>query len=184
MSDRELVAAAGKLKRIKRQGWLDAGIPAGEAESVADHSFRVAFIAAFIAPPRSASPRPKGSRREGGLDVLKMVRMALLHDLAEHKVGDLTPRSGVSRGRKARMEEETVRQFGNREVLSLWKEFDENISPEARLVHEADVLERVIQAKEYAARRTGKRLDRFWKGWRRQVRSARFRALMEARVTR
>jgi len=184
MSDRKLVAAAGKLKRIKRQGWLDAGMPGSEAESVADHSFRVAFIAAFIAPPPTLSNRAKGAGRARELDVLRMVRMALVHDLAEHSVGDLTPRSGVSRRKKARMEEEVVRRFGNGEVLSLWKEFDENISPEARLVHEADVLERVIQAKEYAARRTGKRLDRFWKGWRRQVRSARFRALMEARVTR
>lgn len=170
MSDRKLVDAAGKLKRIKRQGWLDAGIPEGVAESVADHSFRVAFIAAFLAPSDS-------------LDALKMVRMALVHDLAEAEVGDLTPRSGVTQERKSRLEGEAIRRLENERILSLWKEYEEGESPEARLVHEADVLERVLQAKQYAARGTGKRLDRFWKGWRRQVRSARLRALVEARVT-
>ncbi len=165
MSDKRLVAAAGKLKTVKRQGWVDAGIPGGDVESVADHSFRVAFIVAFIAPA-------------GGHDPLKAVRMALLHDLAESAVGDLTPSSGVTARRKARMEREAFKRLGSGELLALWREFDEGSSPEAKLVRQADILERVIQAGEYDARGAGRDLARFRKGWRANVLPARFRELV------
>lgn len=167
MSDRELVVAAGALKRVKRQGWLDAGIPRAEVESVADHSFRVAFFAAFLAPSDS-------------LDVLKMVRMALVHDLAEAVVGDLTPRSGVTRKKKSRMEERIIRGLGNEMLLSLWKEYENGMTPEARMVREADVAERVLQALEYCG--SGHPLERlahFLRGWEGEVREGRLRRSIE-----
>jgi len=40
-----LAKKAGKLKEIKRGGWLRVGI--GKAESVACHSYRVAFLLEF-----------------------------------------------------------------------------------------------------------------------------------------
>jgi len=146
MSELDIIRAAGKLKRVKRQGWLDAGVK--DAESVADHCYRTALIVAFCAEGADTGPR-KG-KRGGRLDVLKAVRMALIHDIAEAEVGDLTPRSGVPQAEKARREEEAVRRLGDRRVLELWREFDEGKSPEARVVREADVQERTIQATEYS----------------------------------
>jgi len=151
MSGTKLVNAAGKLKRIKRQGWLDAGIPKEQAESVADHSFRTALLVAFLTDPE--------------LDMAKALKMALVHDLGEAEVGDLTPRSHVPRTKKAQMEEAAVRALDNDEVLALWREFEEGKSPEAKAVREADRYEMVIQAMEYVLQgHPERRLRRFWKG--------------------
>jgi putative hydrolase of HD superfamily len=166
MSDMDILAAAGKLKRIKRQGWLDAGIPRQQVESVADHSFRVAFMAAFLAPSDS-------------LDVLKMVKMALIHDLAESVIGDLTPRSGVSKKKKALMEEEAVNRIGGGELLSLWREYDAGQTPESRLVREMDILERVMQARDYGQRHPDKDIAHFLRGWKKLIRTPQLRALMD-----
>jgi putative hydrolase of HD superfamily len=166
MTKKEVMLAAGKLKTIKRQGWLDAGIPRQHVESVADHSFRVACIAAFLAP-------------SGPLDALKMVRMALVHDMAESVTGDLTPRSGVSKKKKALMEEEAVRRLGSEELLSLWKEYDAGRTPESRLVREIDILERVVQARDYSRKHPGKDLAHFRKGWKRLIRTPQLRELLE-----
>jgi putative hydrolase of HD superfamily len=164
MSKIDLLTSAGKLKRVKRQGWLDAGIPRSEVESVADHSFRVALMAAFLV-------------QSGSLDAPKTIRMALIHDLAESTVGDLTPRSGVSRRKKALMEEEAIRRLGSKELLSLWEEYEEGRTPEARLVGEMDILERVMQAREYSKRHPDKNLAHFWKDWKKMIRTPELRAL-------
>ena len=151
MSGEKLVTAAGKLKRVKRQGWLDVGIPPERAESVADHSFRTALLVAFVSEP--------------DINMARALKMALVHDLGEAEVGDLTPRSKVPRKKKAEMEEKAIMGFGNGEVLALWREFEEGKTPEAKAVREADRYEMVIQAMEYVLQGyPEKRLRRFWKG--------------------
>ena len=81
MTDRrvppEFVEALGRLKEVPRTGWLDRGIPVGETESVADHSFGVALLGWLLAPDE--------------LDRARVVELALIHDLAESVVGDVTP---------------------------------------------------------------------------------------------
>ena len=151
MSQTKLVNAAGKLKRIKRQGWLDVKIPKAQVESVADHSFRVAILVAFLSDPE--------------MDMAKALKMALVHDLGEAEVGDLTPRSHVPRKTKAALEEKAVAALDNDEVLALWREFEEGKSREAKAVREADRYEMVIQAMEYVLQGyPEKKLRRFWKG--------------------
>ncbi len=104
--------------------------------------------------------------------------MALVHDLAESEIGDLTPRSGVPKKMKAKLERKAIRALGNKEVLALWEEYDEGRTPEARLARELDVLERVIQARDYAAGHPGARLARFWRGAGKDIRSSGLRALL------
>src|SRR4051794_15354555 len=72
-----IVEAIGRLKEIPRTGWLDRGILAEETESVADHSYGVALLAWLLAPD--------------ALDRGRVVELALIHDLAEAVVGDVTP---------------------------------------------------------------------------------------------
>jgi putative hydrolase of HD superfamily len=147
---------AGRLKRIPRTGWVECGVP--DPESVADHSFRVALMAMILAEER-------------GLDVLRVVKMALIHDLAEAETGDLTPvQKDVDPQAAKRREDEVMKKLAERlpnkarvGVESAWREFAEGATPEARLVKDADKLEMVIQASEYEG--TGcdkKRLMRFW----------------------
>lgn len=69
----------GHLKQIPRTGWLHRGVPADRVESVADHSFRVALLAWLAA---AADPT---------LDRDRILKLALIHDLAESITGDLTP---------------------------------------------------------------------------------------------
>ena len=72
------------LQRQKRTGWIKSGIE--EPESVADHSYRAALLAMVV--PLT------------GVDAGRCMRMALVHDLAESIVGDITPSCGISTDEK------------------------------------------------------------------------------------
>jgi len=74
-----------RLKRLERTGWQLRGLPDG-TESVAAHSFGVSITAMFLADEMVA--------RGMQLDVERMLRMALLHDSAETRMGDL-PRTAT-----------------------------------------------------------------------------------------
>ena len=78
----EFLRMAAGLKKIPRQGWIDkAGISESvDPESVADHSnqYSVAVMAMLFGD-------------NAKMDTCKMIRMALLHDIAESITGDLTP---------------------------------------------------------------------------------------------
>ena len=158
----------GNLKRTPRNGWIDRGIPVDEVESVADHSFRVAALA-WIA-----------SAQEPGLDRDRVVKLALLHDMAEAVIGDLPPydpelleglepteraalldqrheRSEARSVEKRQLESDAlellVAQFPDQqrsELASLWTELEERQTPEARFVKQIDVLETYLQSREYA----------------------------------
>ena len=152
----EFISEAGRLKRLPRTGWVESGVP--DPESVADHSFRVALIALVLAEER-------------GLDALRVVRMALIHDLAEAETGDLTPaQKGAAPEDAMRAEEAAMARIVDRlpgklrgTYAAAWREFCESATEEARLVRDADKLEMVIQASEYqSAGGSAQKLMRFW----------------------
>lgn len=133
---------AGKLKRLPRTGWVESGV--NEPESVADHSYRTALIAMILSDLQ-------------GFDTVKVIRMALLHDLAEAEMGDLTPKQKEAKGPTFINEErETVARLlsklpGNLAggYMELLEEFLEGASPEAKVVANADKVDMVLQAIEY-----------------------------------
>ncbi|HEX2188323.1 MAG TPA: HD domain-containing protein [Longimicrobiaceae bacterium] len=135
---------AGRLKETPRAGWALRGVE--RPESVADHSFRVGLLALVL--PRGEEPP---------LDRERCLAMALVHDLAESLVGDITPYDGVSTEEKHRREREAMLGFcamlGDDEVLRLWEEYQAAATPEARFVKDLDKLETVLQAAEYEASR-------------------------------
>jgi putative hydrolase of HD superfamily len=152
----DFISDVGKLKRLPRTGWVECGVPG--PESVADHSFRVALIVTLMAD-------------EMGLDSLKAVRMALIHDLAEGQTGDLTPTQKAKEPEAVMHAEEDAMNglLGKLpEVIrglyaSAWREFSDARTPEARLVRDADKLEMVIQASEYQSEGCDRsKLMRFW----------------------
>jgi putative hydrolase of HD superfamily len=152
----DFIVDAGRLKRLPRTGWVDSGV--ADPESVADHSFRVALIVMILSDAQK-------------LDTLKAVRMALLHDLAEGEMGDLTPtQKGTDEAGFRRREDEAMGRLLTKlsadigaVYSSAWLEFSEGKTTEARLVRDCDKLEMVIQASEYqrAGGDRGK-LMRFW----------------------
>jgi putative hydrolase of HD superfamily len=148
---------AGELKRIARSGWMRVGVE--HPESVAEHSYRTALLAMLLADLE-------------GLDGGRVVRMALLHDLAESRIGDLTPEEKELLGETHRRgEEEAMLIILNGlplglagRYLDLWREYQEGKSPEARVVHQADRLEMILQALEYEEEGIEPlRLDHFWR---------------------
>lgn len=136
---RRFLEAAGRLKDLKRAGWVRVGIPS--PESVADHSFRVAVMALLFGPRL-------------GLNVDKMVRLALIHDLAESRVGDLTPTDRVTSVEKRELESLAFAEIVDglpegSALVDLWREYAEEATAEARAVHQLDKLELALQALVY-----------------------------------
>ena len=155
MSPLDLFIEAGNLKKLPRTGWLLRGV--SNPESIADHSYRVALITLFLADELKA----KGVE----IDVERALKIALLHDLAEARVTDipLTAQYYLDKGRaekKAAMEL-FIKTPNPKEYFRLWREYEEGLSLEGRLVKFADKLEMLIQALEYE--KAGFRnLDEFW----------------------
>ncbi|MCK2217450.1 HD domain-containing protein [Actinomadura sp. ATCC 31491] len=135
----DLLYEFGLLKRYKRTGWLVAGVR--DPESVADHSFRAAVIAAVIA------------RLEGG-DPQRAAFMALFHDSQETRVTDI-PYLGKRYLKAAPNEEVTADQTRGVSgpvadmVRDAVAEYEEKASIEAVCARDADKLECLLQAVEY-----------------------------------
>ena len=129
------------LKNISRQGWIDK-LSMEHPESVADHSYSMAIMGMVISDLEN-------------YDSEKMLKMILLHDLAESKIGDYTPNQ-ISKENKIKIENnaydkiistlpDTIKlQYGK-----IWDEYQKQESSESKIVHQIDKLEMVLQAKMY-----------------------------------
>lgn len=154
----EFIQTAGRLKKVKRAGWISwVGIE--NPESVADHSYGSALIAMCIADLK-------------GMDAEKLMRMLLLHDVHEALIGDYDYFAKKRMGKQEikRREFEAINEvFKNlpgelrRRYISLWVEFEEQKTPEAKIARQIDSLEMVFQALEYEKEGYSKeKLDIFW----------------------
>ena len=147
-----------RLKRLDRTGWTLRGLPNG-TESVAAHSFGVCVAGMLLADELLA--------RGVSVDVEKVLRMALLHDWAEVRVGDMPRIATTYFGADVRKQAET-RAFNDviadlkRDLYAaLHDDYEQRKSLESRLVKAADVLDLLVQL--LAFERAGARgLDEFW----------------------
>ncbi|KAF2836061.1 hypothetical protein M501DRAFT_1026278 [Patellaria atrata CBS 101060] len=149
-----------RLKSTKREGWRRFKISYGE--SISDHMYRMSIIT-LLAPPALRSR----------LDIGRCTRMALVHDMAELLVGDITPVDGVSKPEKMRRELETMEFLcnggpssggllsqvpgtGGEEIMALFQEYEDDKTAEAHFVHDVDKLELILQMLEYEQLEEGK----------------------------
>ena len=130
-----------RLKELRRTGWIQRGVK--DPETVASHSYAVALLTMIIADLR-------------GLDVLDAVRMALIHDLAESTIGDLTPKMKAElkdlEERERKFFEDLVKSMPKElaeTYLDAWRRFSKGEDEVSRLVREVDKLERGLQAIKY-----------------------------------
>ncbi len=137
----DFLKTAVNLKKISRQGWIDK-LSLDCPESVADHSYSMAIMGMVISDLQN-------------YDSEKIIKMILLHDLAESRIGDHTPEE-LSKEEKKKLENnafnEIIKNLPNLiklQYLQIWKEYQENNSPESKIVHQIDKLEMVLQAKIY-----------------------------------
>ncbi|KIW95619.1 uncharacterized protein Z519_04204 [Cladophialophora bantiana CBS 173.52] len=137
-----------RLKIEKREGWRRFGISTGE--SIADHMYRMSLIT-MLAPPELSSR----------LDIPRCTKMALVHDMAEGLVGDLTPVDGVPKVEKNRREAQTMDWVAQsllgkvhggipgKDLRAIWQEYEDSETLESKFVHDVDKLELILQMVEY-----------------------------------
>ncbi len=132
----DFIREAEGLKNVLRTAWSSRG----RQESTAEHTWRLALAAMTV-----AWEYPQ-------LDRLKLLETALLHDMGELYEGDISAALLPDPGEKYRMEEEGVnRAFSclpepqKSHFLKLWKEYNDETTPEARLIKALDKAETILQ---------------------------------------
>ncbi|KAJ1497564.1 HD domain-containing protein 2 [Coelomomyces lativittatus] len=95
--------------------------------------------------------------KDPSLNRLKCMQLALVHDVAESIVGDITPHCGISKEQKFELEKNafhTLDSYLPKEtsLLSVWTDYESQRSPEAKVVHQLDRFEMLFQAFEYEQR--------------------------------
>lgn len=130
-----------ELKKTPRKGWKEK-VGIDKPESVADHSYGTAIMAMIFSDIEKT-------------DTEKMLKMALLHDLAESITGDFTPNE-ISKENKKIVENEVMRDILSKLPSNIaepyrktWQEFQEGKTKESLLMHDIDRLEMAIQAAKY-----------------------------------
>ena len=154
-----------RLKRLDRTGWVLRGLAPG-AESVAAHSYGVAFAAMLLADEARA--------RGVEVNVERVLRIALLHDVAEARTGDMPRTMALYYGAEARASAERaafddiVRGLGAGgrgadQYGALHDDYERRESLEARLVKAADIVDLLAQALQFE-RAGARELGEFWEG--------------------
>ena len=131
----------GHLKQTPRAGWLLLGI--GQPESVAEHSFRVGMAGMALAGL-------------AGADIGRVAALCLAHDMAETRITDV---ASVARAyvTTAAPEAVTAHQTSAmpgdvaKAFQALTTEYEAGQTLEAQVARDADKLETLLQAAEYAA---------------------------------
>lgn len=155
----EFCKIVGKLKKVERTGWVTA-IGIENPESVAEHTYMTAVTAMLIGDLKK-------------LDTEKMIRMALLHDLAEVLTGDWDQFAKKKLGMDLLNKKEKsaiemiIKELPENlrpEYSKIWDELIKQKTEEAKLVMETDKLELMFQTLEYEKEGVDrKKLERFWK---------------------
>jgi len=140
------------LDRVSRAGYALRGV--GNPESVSEHSWHVTFLVWVL-----------GAETED-LDLGHAIELALVHDVAEVRTGDLPMVAGryFPEGAKHRAEEaaavEITAPLGDR-VTTLLAEFNGAQTREARFVKACDKLQLMIKVARYESWGAGG-LAEFW----------------------
>jgi 5'-deoxynucleotidase len=129
------------LKTIKRSGWIHKS-NITSPESVADHSYSMCMMSMILAEIMN-------------LDSGYIMKMVIIHDLAESMVGDHMP-DNISSEEKHLLEDKAMKKIISKlpnslrkNYLCIWNEYNNNITVNAKFVHNMDKLEMALQAKEY-----------------------------------
>lgn len=130
---------AEKLKGTLRHSWLSQ---TSRQESVAEHTWMMSLLALTIFP-----------QLKKPVDQLKVLKMIIIHDLAEavtqdvpvwegqqHKAAKLAAEKAAMESLLAPLDGET-----RNELMTLWQEYEERQSFESKLVKALDTLDVIAQ---------------------------------------
>ena len=128
--------AAEALKNVTRSAWTSGGQP----ESVAEHSWRLCLMALAL------------ERELGGVDIARLLKLCIIHDLGEAIGGDIPAihqAPGTSKSVQERADLLTLAkplpEKIRAEIVALWDEYDAARTTEARIAKALDKLETIMQ---------------------------------------
>ena len=133
----EVLSIAERLKDAVRHCYTSGG----RHESVAEHSWRITLMAYFV-----SDEFPEA-------DLLKIMKMCLIHDLGEAFTGDIPAFEKTERDseKEADVLDEWVKTLPepfDKEMAELYREMEEQQTLEARIYKALDKLEALIQHNE------------------------------------
>lgn len=136
---------ATQLKYKIRSGWNEIhwNVNKERLESIAEHIYGTCILALSI-----------DSEFETGLDIGKVIKMLVLHELGEVVIGDITPFDNITPEEKMKNEHAAIKEvlgdlIKRKEYFALLLEFDERKTKEAIFSYHCDKLDADIQAKVY-----------------------------------
>jgi putative hydrolases of HD superfamily len=130
------LAEIDRLKGVLRQSPL---LDLSRKENSAEHSWHLAMYALVLAPY---------ARYE--IDILRVVKMLLVHDIVEIDAGDIPIHGAADPGQQARETAAAQRLFGilpaphGPELKGLWEEFERADSPDAQFAKALDRLQPLL----------------------------------------
>ncbi|MFA6282122.1 MAG: HD domain-containing protein [Candidatus Omnitrophota bacterium] len=136
----QFISEAGMLKCVKRSGWSVLGIK--DSETVAEHCFRCTIIGYLLAAIE-------------GVSIQKVLLMTTLNDMHEARITDLHKMAQYYLDTEKAEDRSYMEQISNlpanikKELIDLHKEYRQQKSKESILARDVDILECLIQAKEY-----------------------------------
>jgi putative hydrolase of HD superfamily len=133
----DFLRAAEGLKTTTRNAWTSAGTQ----ESVAEHTWRLCLMAMVLHP------------RLPDVDIARLLKMCLIHDLGEIIRGDVPApdQAGLPAGKATEERQdlltviESLPRASQDEIIELWDEYETGTTAEARLAKGLDKLETILQ---------------------------------------
>lgn len=133
----EFMIEIDKMKNLYRQTYV---LNENRKENDAEHSWHLAILA-FLLAEYSNSP----------VDVLKTIKMVLIHDIVEIDAGDTYCYDSEGNKSKAEREEKAAQRiFGllpeeqQKEFYELWREFEDCSTSEAKFASVLDRLQPIV----------------------------------------
>jgi putative hydrolases of HD superfamily len=127
--------SAERLKNVARTSWTSDGT----RESVAEHTWRLCLMALVL------------GREFDDVDMTKLLKMCIIHDLGEAIGGDISATLQPPEGKAAQERAdlltllEPLPEPVRSEIVDLWDEYESALTPEARVAKALDKIETIMQ---------------------------------------